>query len=82
MTDAVRVSSRWFGGQRLLGVRLQVRVGGVLSSLTTSVFGASTLPATSSAKNVTVVSPWAVILTVALGPFAVVFGMVWPPLAL
>jgi hypothetical protein len=59
-----------------------VIVGGVRSIRTMTTFGVSWLPALSSAKNLTVVTPSAVIMNDVVAPGTVVIGMNWAPLAL
>src|SRR4051812_24818691 len=53
----VTVLSLWFGGQRVVGWAVSVRSGGVVSILTRSVWGASTLPLASVEKNCTTSVP-------------------------
>src|SRR3954449_3010308 len=73
--------SWWFGGQRMLGRAAHLNVGAVLSSLTVTVCGASTLPELSTAAKVTVVVPSVLIGTETVSPDTVVEGTACAPVA-
>jgi hypothetical protein len=64
------------------GVADPEMVGGVLSSLTVSVFAVSTFPALSVPKNVTVVMPSVVMVKEAEAPGTTVLAIVCAPVAL
>lgn len=64
------------------GVRDEVIVGGVLSSLMTIVLGASTLPPLSAPKNVIVVMPSVLTVNEVEAPATIVLAMVCAPVVL
>src|SRR3954467_6842346 len=68
-TTVPTATRRWSGGQSLQGAAgIPAMAGGVLSTLTTSVWGNSALPALSVANQVMVVAPSAVTTTDAWSP--------------